>query len=235
MVRGHAPMLGLVTVAALAVGACSNQAPTNKAPPSASRPSTSPTPSSEPPTSSSEQPTASSEQPPASTPQMQPFGRPFDFTNIYANGTESNWRVTLTRVKCGLKSVPSADSNPKWDGSDSIPSEIDAKVDPGNDFCVLHWDWRNVGTKPATTTHSGNLLVGQDEFAPSDEDQMRSWTMMRTLLGVEYSKSVNPHGTTQSLDVYQIPAGQKPTAVWFPMQTLVGESTILVDIVVAKD
>ena len=167
-------------------------------------------------------------------PVTEAFGKAFDFTDVYADGTQSKWRVTLTRAKCGLKSVPRADSNPSWDGSDSMPSEIDARADARNEFCVLHWDWKNVGRKPATTTHSGNIVVGQDEFAASDEDQMRSWRMMRSLLNVEYSKSVNPQGTTKSLDVYQIPAGQKPTAVWFPMRTMVSDSTILVQVVVAK-
>ncbi|MBB2988261.1 hypothetical protein FHW15_003428 [Terracoccus luteus] len=58
---------------------------------------------------------------------------------------------------------------------------------------------------------------------------------MRTLLDVEYSKKVNPRSSTKSLDVYQIPVGAQPTAVWFPMETLMGDSTIKVEVLLAKD
>lgn len=137
------------------------------------------------------------------------------------------WQVTLTATKCGLKSIPEAQLNPEYDGSDDIPEEIAAKPDAGNDFCVLYWSWENVGDVPATTDFSGDLMIGEKQHAASPDDQMMAWTVMDTELGVAYAGEVNPGKSTKSVDIYQVPEGAMPDAVWFPEVT-VGAEQVLV-------
>lgn len=163
--------------------------------------------------------------------QEMPGGQPFDYETTYADGAQSTkWKVTLTKVECGMKALPQVDTNPAWDGSTRIPEYIEAKPADGMQFCVAHWTWQNVGTKPDSTTHSGNIWIGKEQFAQSSEDSMRSWTLMKTAEKVNYSESVNPRSTTKTLDIYQIPAGEKPTAVSFPMDTIFSKSAFKVTV-----
>lgn len=162
--------------------------------------------------------------------QTLPFGEPFEYDPLPLQGeTESTtWAVTLTKTECGLKAIPKADSNPEWDGGDEHPEYIAAKPEKGNDFCILHWSWTNKGKMHATPDQTGDIMVGEDRLARSSDDQMRSWTIMDTHLGVQYTDEVNPGKSTKSLDIYQVPAGATPTAVWFPMDTILSGSYLLV-------
>jgi hypothetical protein len=72
------------------------------------------------------------------------------------------------------------------------------------------------------------VMIGDERYARSSEDDSRSWTVMDTMLGVDYSKDLNPHESTKSLDIYQVPSGKKSDAIWFPMTTAVSESFLLV-------
>lgn len=163
---------------------------------------------------------------PEPTSDTLPFNEQFDFVQIFQDGeVGTDWKVTLTKVECGLKTIPKADSNPAWDGGDEVPQYVAAKPDPGNTFCILSWDWKNVGKSPESTTNAGDLVLASGErFSASSEDQDRSWTIMDTRLGVDYSASINPRGKARSLDVYQLPEGELPASVMFPMTTMVAES-----------
>lgn len=165
-------------------------------------------------------------------PDPKPFGEPFEFTSFYADGPGTDWLITLEKVDCGLANVPRAELNPNYDYSapdtESNPHYSAVEPEPGNQFCILQWNWENVGTKPGYPTHSGNIRVGDEEFAQTDDDASRSWTIMDTHLDITYTDIVNPRGSMKTLDIYQIPEGEEPTAVWFPMATFVSESEVLV-------
>jgi hypothetical protein len=152
-----------------------------------------------------------------------PLGEAIEYTRIYSDSKGTTWSVKLSKVKCGLKSLPETDSNPKWQGEEDVPQYITAKAPRGSDFCVLYWDWKNVGKVPDTTVQSGDLMFGDEQFARSSEDEMRSWTFMQTNLNVDYSAQVNPRKTTKSADIYTVDEGTEPDAVWFPMETMVDE------------
>ncbi len=171
----------------------------------------------------------------ASTPTPTPLptyaqGQAFDWQTTYSDGsTSTKWKVTLTKAECGLKSIPEGESNPEWDGSKDKPRFIDAKPEEGQEFCIVFWDWENVGDKPGGTTHAGNMWIGEQQFS-GESEQMRSWTVMETMLNVDYSKDINPRGKGKSLDIYQIPAGEKATAVSFPMDTIMSGADLKVTI-----
>lgn len=237
-VRGpHMKRIALLAAAvALTLAGCSQPINTGSPPPAASsaaQPETTPTPEIDCATASqADWQEYCSEVPPEDNEgQVEPVpaGKPFEYVKTYSDDSEpAFWEVTLDKVNCGGKSIPEADSNPDWDGGNENPEYIAAKPDDGNEFCVVYWSWKNVGTEPATTDRAGNIVLGEERFAASSEDEMRSWTVMETELGVNYSKQINPRGKAKSLDIYQIPAGEKPTGIWFPMDTMVSESYILV-------
>jgi len=159
------------------------------------------------------------------------LGKPFEFHKTYSDSDEVElWEVTLTEVKCGVKSIPKGASNPKWDGGDEYPEYITAKAGDGDEFCLLYWDWKNVGKTPASTTDAGDILIGDERFAKSDEDSDIASNVTRNQLGDAYDNQVdvNPRKSTKSVDVYTVPAGGVPRAVLFPMATVYGDSTMLI-------
>jgi len=156
-----------------------------------------------------------------------PTGHPFDFHDVGSEGETYDWRVKLVKTECGLKTIPDVVQNPKWDGGDAHPEYLDAKADPGQDFCVLSWSWENVGQRPGQPDAAGDLVVEGRRYARAGEDEEMSERLMEAR-GHEW-KDVNPGGKSDSLDVYLIPAGKTPEAVWFPYENMVHpESTILV-------
>lgn len=159
------------------------------------------------------------------------LGQPFDYFQEYANDPQPRaWKVTLTKAECGKKSIAKAEINPEWDGGDDKPEYIDAKPASGKDFCLLFWSWQNVGKIHANPDRSGDFMLGDERSSRSQEDELMSWTVMETMLGVRYADEVNPHESTKSVDVYQVPSGVTPDAVWFPQATLGGDSYILVSL-----
>jgi hypothetical protein len=150
-----------------------------------------------------------------------PMGEAIEYTRIYSDSQGTTWRVKLATVRCGLKSLPKTDLNPKWQGEEDVPQFIAAKAPRGSDFCVLYWDWENIGKKPDTTVASGDLMFGDEQFARTSEDELRSWTFMETNLKVDYTAEVNPRRKTKSADIYTVDEGTVPDAVWFPMETAV--------------
>lgn len=158
--------------------------------------------------------------------QMPKVGEPFDYQAMNAEGLGAAWQVTLEKIDCGRRSLPEASSNPEWDGSDGSPQYVDAEPDKGNEFCVLQWNWENVGETPGTPDQAGDFLLGDERQARSTEDQDRSWTMTETQLDVAYTDQVNPGESTKSLDVYQVDAGQTMDAVAFPLSTVMYDSWI---------
>ena len=63
-----------------------------------------------------------------------------------------DWRVTLTKTECGLKTIAKALPNPAWDGGDDKPEYVAAKADPGKDFCIVYWDWETSARSPGSPT-----------------------------------------------------------------------------------
>jgi hypothetical protein len=84
----------------------------------------------------------------------------------------------------------------------------------------MHWSCKNVGKIHANVDQSGDLMLGDERFARSSEDESRSWTIMQTHLDYIYTNQVNPGESAKSLDVYQVSAGRKPDSIWFPMETV---------------
>lgn len=161
--------------------------------------------------------------------QALPANKSFSYTAQYSDDEEStDWQVTLTETRCGLKSIADGEANPDWDGGDDVPQMVPAKPDQGNDFCILYWTWENVGKTHGTPDFSGDLMIGDERHARDGEDEMMSWEVMETELGVNYTDAVNPGESTESLDIYQVPEGVTPDAVWFPGDTMVSPSWLLV-------
>jgi hypothetical protein len=148
-----------------------------------------------------------------------PAGKSFDYTSVGDDQTKaSDWTVKLTKTECGVKSISKAVPNPKWDGSDTFPEWVAAKPAKGQDFCILYWSWKNVGKTPGYPDAAGDLVVNGERYA-REEDEM-SEHVMETHLGIRWHPT-NPHQSTKSLDIYEVPAGSTPDAVWFPYENLV--------------
>jgi hypothetical protein len=159
------------------------------------------------------------------------LNEPFQFLHTYSNTDEvEEWQVTLTKVRCGVKAIPKGAMNPKWDGGDKYPEYITAKPASGEEFCLLYWDWKNVGKTPAGTTDSGDILIGDERFAKSPDDDDIADNVMKNELGDAYysQTDVNPRKSTRSIDVYSVPAGETPRAVLFPMATAFEDSSMVV-------
>jgi hypothetical protein len=66
------------------------------------------------------------------------LNEPFQFFKTYSNNEEvEGWQVTLTKMKCGMKSLAKGASNPKWQGGNDVPEYITAKAEDGDQFCIL--------------------------------------------------------------------------------------------------
>jgi hypothetical protein len=152
-----------------------------------------------------------------------PAGQPFDYHVSNMQDSEErpmDWRVTLTKTECGIKTIEKALPNPKWDGGDEHPEYISAKADAGKDFCIVYWDWENVGKEPGQPDAAGDIVVNGERYPRAGEDEELSEHVMENKLGHEWG-DVSPHDKTKSLDVYLVPEGSKPEAVWFPYENLV--------------
>jgi len=159
------------------------------------------------------------------------LNKPFQFFKTYSDNDEvEEWQVTLTKMKCGLKSIANGTSNPKWQGGDDVPEFITAKPEKGDEFCLLYWNWKNVGKTPGSTTSSGDLLIGDERYAMSDEADTIGSNVMKAEMPDEYYDQVdiNPRKSTRSLELYSVPAGETPRAVLFPMTTVYEDSAMLI-------
>lgn len=157
------------------------------------------------------------------------LGESFDYSPVPGDeSTPPSFEVTLTKMDCGLKSIRGAESNPDWNGGDDHPKYVAAKPAKGKDFCIFYWTWKNVGKVPGTTDFSGDVMIGDERHSRSPEDEMMSWTVMDTQLGVGYTDDINPKESTKSLDIYQVPARSTPTAIWFPGDTMMSPSYLLI-------
>jgi hypothetical protein len=159
------------------------------------------------------------------------LNEPFQFFKTYSDHDEvEEWQVTLTKVSCGVKAIPKGAANPKWDGGDEYPQHITAKPASGEEFCLLYWDWKNVGKTPASTTNSGDILIGDERFAKSNGDDDIANAVLENEFGDAYytQVDVNPRKSTRSVDVYSVPAGEMPRAVLFPMATVYEDSAMVI-------
>lgn len=144
---------------------------------------------------------------------------------------QTEWQLTLSQVDCGLKSLPKAADNGPYK-----PLYKTAKPGAGNAFCVLQWDWENVGKHPGTTDMAGSLFAGdqddQIEYAKTDKDQEYSQNYMTTRYGYSQANAepVNPGGKAKTADVYTLPAGAKAVAVNFPEATLMADAVVKVNL-----
>jgi hypothetical protein len=173
------------------------------------------------------QPGYTTEAEPSTPVQTVPHGQPFDYHDVGSEGETYDWRVRLIKTECGLKTIPDVVANPKWQGEDDVPEYLDAKADPGQQFCVLSWSWENVGQRPGQPDAAGDLVVEGRRYTRAGEDEEMSERLMEAR-GHKW-KDVNPGGKSDSLDVYLVPEGKTPEAVWFPYENMVHEqSTILV-------
>lgn len=145
------------------------------------------------------------------------FGQTAEYNREYVDSDGTTWSVKLTKVDCGLKKIAKVDSNPEWDGGDDHPEYIAAKAPSGSDFCILYWDWENIGKTPDNTNSAGDLMFGDRQWAKSSDDESRSEKFMETNMGLGYDQ-VNPGKKTKSADIYTVDEGTAPDAVWFPMQ-----------------
>ena len=170
---------------------------------------------------------AEGDETPLDAPPYTPVGKPIEFTKRYNDGSGTTWSVKLSKIECGLNSLPATDPNPDWQGEDDVPEYITAKAPKGSDFCVLYWDWKNIGKRPDHTVQSGDLMFGDQRFARDSDDETRSEHFMENNLGIELGDDTNPRKSTKSADIYTIDEGTVPDAVWFPSETMVDESYVL--------
>lgn len=189
---------------------CTSNTPTPPVDPTAPATTTAGSPTAGPATASSSATTTSTE--------PLPFGQPFEYAGRTDDGKAAPWSVTLTKTDCGLKTLRRAEANPDWDGSKEFPAFLDAKPRKGNEFCVLNWTWTNNGKAPATVVQSGDLVLGGAPLKRSEDDQFLSWTLMKSQKDVDFADQVKAGKTLRTLEVYQVPAGKKPEAVWFPIK-----------------
>lgn len=181
--------------------------------------------------------TADTAPPPGYEPELEPStpvvtlpaGKPIDYRPTNMQDSEQrpmDWRVTLTKTECGLKSIPKAVPNPKWQGEDDVPQYVTAKADPGKQFCIVYWAWENVGKEPGRPDAAGDIVVNGERYPRAGEqDEMSEHLAEQKLRATWMYEDVAPHDKTRSLDVYLIPEGAKPEAVWFPFENLVDETS----------
>ncbi len=133
--------------------------------------------------------------------------------------------MTLMKVRCGLKTLPAAADNPKWDGSDEIPQYVTAKADDGSAFCRIEGRYKVSGKKPKVGWDDFGTLVTEDgtEYAEDDVSSQATNNLNRARTGCApyLCSTLNPGKQIPILKIYQIPAGAKPTYINWPKDTLV--------------
>ncbi|MDI6098891.1 hypothetical protein QLQ12_09790 [Actinoplanes sp. NEAU-A12] len=146
-------------------------------------------------------------------------GQPLRYQYDYTDGTSSfQLEVNVSKIECGIESIPRAADNPAWDGSDDIPRMIDATPAPGKEFCRAVATMKNIGRTPGRTVQFGNLVIDKGEFKESDGDADITDNVNGDLANA--GKELNPGDSAEWVQIWSAPVGARPLAVLFPMTTL---------------
>lgn len=145
--------------------------------------------------------------PPPDATSVSTLGDPVVFEQELGPGEFATWEVMVKDVECGSQSLAKAEFAP--DGS-----VVTATPRGGQEFCVVETEWTNVGKVEAGgATVLGNLMVGGQAIERQDKDVSRGLAVMdqRDLGGLSF---VQPGKTVTQVDVFEVPAGTVPDAVW---------------------
>ena len=141
-------------------------------------------------------------------PSATPMGDPVPFSTAGELGVVK-WAVTVTDMECAIASIPRAEVSEDGTGKAST-----ARPSKGNEFCLLHTKWKNVGEVASMPVFPGNLIIDGEQVAHEQRDQARSFAVTSDQLGVDLLGYVEPGKSVKEIEVYEVPQGSVPEAVW---------------------
>ncbi|MGO2311653.1 MAG: hypothetical protein ACTH6A_06485 [Brachybacterium tyrofermentans] len=137
---------------------------------------------------------------------------------------EGEIEVRVGDFECGVTSIPDAVDNPVYmeSGGEEGEPNIAAEPEDGKEFCVFDMEYKNVGSTPYQVDEPGAVLLESgDVHEQSTEDQDIAWTIQN------YVIDLNPGDTGEYKHVVSIPAGETPLALFYPSETAVMTSTMV--------
>lgn len=132
--------------------------------------------------------------------------------------------VRVADFECGVMSIPDAVDNPVYmeSGGEEGEPNIAAEPEDGKEFCIFDMEYKNVGSTPYQVDEPGPVLLESgDLHEQSTEDQDVAWTIQ------DYVIDLNPGDTGEYQHVVSIPAGEIPLALFYPSETAVLTSTMV--------
>lgn len=132
--------------------------------------------------------------------------------------------VRVGDFECGVTSIPDAVDNPVYmeSGGEEGEPNIAAEPEDGKEFCIFDMEYKNVGSTPYQVDEPGAVLLESgDVHEQSTEDQDIAWTIQ------DYVIDLNPGDTGEYQHVVSIPAGATPLALFYPSETAVQISTMV--------
>ncbi|MEV5764728.1 hypothetical protein AB0L34_09145 [Micromonospora sp. NPDC052213] len=154
------------------------------------------------------------------TPQLQraKIGQAFEYTQTFSDNTPpAHWRITVTKLVCGIRSIPRAAANPKWQGESDVPQYITATPEPGKEFCRVDATLTNIGKTPGSSMDFADVVIDKGQFASSSNDDEVT-SNLNNLLNED--TTTNPGDTVKAARVWTVPTGSTPIAVLFPFETV---------------
>lgn len=145
--------------------------------------------------------------PPSDAAPAVALGAPVTFEQeLGPEGEVAPWAVTVTDVECGLKALSKGEYTDDGVGTATPRS--------GYEFCLVETRWKNVGDAEAGgATVLGNLVAGDETVERLDKDVSRGLAVM-TGRDVFPDSVVKPGKSTTLIDVFEVPDGVAPDAVW---------------------
>ncbi|MCW1805269.1 DUF4352 domain-containing protein [Brachybacterium squillarum] len=137
---------------------------------------------------------------------------------------EGEISVKVADYECGLTSIPEGADNPVYmeSGGEEGEEYIDAEAPDGKEFCVFDMEYENVGKTPYQVDDPGAVSLDNGEFhEQSAEDHDISWKIQ------DYVIDLNPGDKGEYKHVVSVPAGSKPVALFYPGETMVLDSTMV--------
>ncbi|WP_091553322.1 hypothetical protein [Micromonospora pattaloongensis] len=155
-------------------------------------------------------------------------GQPFEYTQTFSdNSPPVQWRITVTKLVCGIKSIPHAAANPKWQGESDVPEYITATPEAGKEFCRVDATLTNIGKTPGSSMDFADVVLDKGQFASSSSDEEATGNLNNLL---NEDTTTNPRATVKAARVWSVPTGSTPVAVLFPFETVFSGPTYRIEL-----
>jgi hypothetical protein len=153
-----------------------------------------------------------------------------------SGGDRVEIQVTADKFRCGIKRYPFAASSV----SGSIPADVPAVPSAGQQFCQADLSVKNIGKRPlkdgAQPGADASISVGDTQYAATDLSEAIVYTFLSNVnnsgknVGWFLGDVINPGQVVQQIQVWEVPAEAKPTAIVFASQQEEAGETAAVEV-----